>query len=182
MKQNDTIENLFENLQGNFDLADAPSGHEKRFLEKLQAQEQLSTSKKSWWKPLSIAASVVLLATLGWFSFTESSKPSDLASVSPEMEQAQSFFINTINQEIETLKSFEDEDTKKLVEDALTSLDVLEKDYEQLKLDLVESGNDKRVIAAMITNFQSRIEILQQVINTLEEIKTLKANKNETII
>jgi len=34
----------------------------------------------------------------------------------------------------------------------------------------------------MITNFQNRIDLLQEVIKTIEEIKTLKANKNETTI
>ena len=51
-----------------------------------------------------------------------------------------------------------------------------------LKKDLVESGNDKRVIYAMITNFQNRIDLLQNVINTIEEIKTLKETENETTI
>jgi uncharacterized protein YqiB (DUF1249 family) len=98
------------------------------------------------------------------------------------MEKTQSFFITTINQEIETLKSFQDEDTKHLVQDALKRLEVLEKNYEKLKIDLVQSGNDKRVVAAMIANFQSRIDILEHVFTTMEEVKTLKANNNETTI
>ena len=98
------------------------------------------------------------------------------------MEETQSFFTTVINAELETLKSFENEDTELLIHDTLGRLADLESKYDRLKIDLVNSGNDKRVIAAMITNFQNRIELLQQVTRTIEEIKTLKANKNETTI
>jgi len=115
-------------------------------------------------------------------SYNQNQPDSNLASVSPEMEKTQSFFVTTIHQEVEKLKSLEDEDTKNLVIDALNRLDLLEKDYEKLEEDLMNSGNDKRVINAMINNFQSRIDILERVITTIEEIKTLKANRNETIL
>ena len=98
------------------------------------------------------------------------------------MEETQSFFTTVINEELETLKSFENEDTEILIHDTLGRLEALESEYDGLKIDLVNSGNDKRVISAMITNFQNRIDLLQEVIKTIEEIKTLKANKNETTI
>ncbi len=182
MKEKDNIDALFDRLQGTFDLEETPQGHEKRFMQRLQNAAPSKQKGVSWWKPLSIAASLALLITLGIFGLKNNEVPSDLASVSPEMEKAQSFFTTTINQEIEKLKSFEDEDSKKIVADALKRLEVLEANYETLKLDLAESGNDKRVISAMIANFQSRIEILEQVITTIERIKTLKENKNETTI
>ena len=181
MKENDAIEKLFERLQDAVNTEEVPAGHQQRFLEKLKAQ-QAPKKSKSWWKPLSIAATIALLIGFGFNNLFQQDDTADLASISPEMEKTQSFFVTTINQEIETLKSFQDEDTKHLVQDALERLEVLEKSYEQLKLDLVESGNDKRVIAAMIANFQSRIDILEHVFTTMEEVKTLKANKNETTI
>lgn len=182
MKQKDSIERLFERHQGNFDLENPPSGHQGRFMEKLETFNSNKSQKRNWWKPLSIAASIAVLITVGFLGYNPEPTSADLAKVSPEMEKTQSFFVTTIHQEIEKLKSLEDSDTQKLVDDALTRLETLEKDYEKLKIDLVNSGNDKRVIAAMIANFQSRIDILEQVITTIEEIKTLKANRNETII
>ncbi|MDC8004060.1 hypothetical protein POV27_08345 [Aureisphaera galaxeae] len=192
MKQKDDLDLLFERLEGTFDLQETPEGHQKRFLQRLEGEDQdtivpLSTKgkRRSLWKPLSIAASILLLISAGLFF--QKDQPEDpqvegLASVSPEMEETQSFFVSVINEELETLKSFESEDTKKLVDDALARMEVLETEYDSLKIDLVESGNDKRVIAAMIANFQNRIELLQQVIETIEEIETLKANRNEITI
>ena len=48
-----------------------------------------------------------------------------------------------------------------------------------LKEDLTISGDDSRVIYAMISNFQSRIEVLQNVLQKIEEIKQLKQITNE---
>lgn len=183
MKQIDNIDKLFTRLGGEFDVEETPVGHEKRFMERLQAKDNVAKPTSFHrWKSLSIAASVALLLSLGFYQFKNDNVVSGLAAVSPEMERTESFFITTINQEIEKLKSFEDVESRKLVEDALRSLDVLEQNFEKLKLDLVHSGQDKRVVAAMIANFQSRIEILEQVLITIDEIKKLKTNRNETTI
>jgi len=98
------------------------------------------------------------------------------------MMQTQSFFTTTINKELQTLKSLNKPEAKSLVADALQQLDILEKEYEGLKKDLAESGNDKRVIYAMINNFQTRINLLEQVIEKIEEIKNLKKYRDETTI
>jgi hypothetical protein len=179
----DEINILFENLDGCFDVHKTPSGHQARFLQKLQSSEKTITKKLNWWKPVSIAASIAVIFTIGTFLMNGNTlQETDLASISPEMKETQSFFTTTINKELQTLKSFEDPASKQLVNDALLQIETLETEYEKLKIDLAKSGNDKRVIYAMISNFQSRIDILQQVITTIEEIKNLKAYRNETTL
>ncbi|MCH9659812.1 MAG: hypothetical protein K0U54_02760, partial [Bacteroidetes bacterium] len=89
MKQKDDIELLFERLEGSFDVNETPDHHKKRFLAKLEANDtSTSNSKKAfnWWKPLSIAATIALLISAGFF-FQENTTPEveGLASVSPEM-------------------------------------------------------------------------------------------------
>lgn len=183
MDHKNNIENLFKILEGSFDVAETPSGHQQRFLRKLQQQQKDSPSpfKKRYWKTFYIAASVVLLIGIKSFFF-QPEKTNELSSISPEMEQTQSFFEIAIHQELDKLKTFEEEDAKSIINDALESIKILEKDYDFLKVDLTQSGNDKRVIAAMIQNFQNRIEILQQVSQTLEEINQLKSYKNENTL
>ncbi|NND62903.1 MAG: hypothetical protein HKN48_06875 [Flavobacteriaceae bacterium] len=185
MKQNDPLNELFDNLKGSFDTQETPPGHQQRFLQKLEANRSISevkVRKINWWKPLSIAATLVILLTAGVFFQNSEVEPQGLASVSEEMEQTQSFFVTAINEELETLKSFENADTKVLIDDTLKRLNTLEEEYKKLVIDLAESGNDKRVITAMIANFQNRIELLQQVIENIEEIEKLKANRDEITI
>jgi hypothetical protein len=177
----DTIDKMFDSLEGTFDVHQTPDGHQKRFLDRLNSQQEVKQERK-WWKPLSIAASIVVILGIG-FSLMKTPEPSgELASVSPEMEQTQTFFVSTINNEIDKLKSFETPETKQLIDDALTQITKLEEEYQQLKIDLVESGNDKRVIYAMISNFQSRIDLLEHVVAIIEDIKNLKLNENEITI
>lgn len=179
----DKLDILFKRLEGGFDTEDTPKGHQERFMARLN-ENQTATRKSNfgWWKPLSIAATIVLLITLGLTKGDATPESADLASVSPEMEQTQSFFTTTINEELETLKALHSPQTQNLVDDTMAQLNALEVEYDQLKVDLVESGNDRRVIYAMISNLQNRVDLLQEVIATIEEIKNFKSNENETTI
>jgi hypothetical protein len=109
----------------------------------------------------------------------QEAKLNDLASVSPELSKTQDFFTTAIAEELASIQSERTPETEALINDALSQLDILEKDYEKLKIDLTKSGNDKRVIYAMISNFQTRIDILQNVLTSIEHIKELKTKTNE---
>ena len=179
----DTIDQLYKNLEGTFNVQDTPQGHQHRFLDKLNTKSNAESKPTPYLRRvIAIAAVLAIIVTISGLFVSTDAKAADLASVSPEMEQTQSFFTSTINTELKTLKGFNAPETKVLVQDALHQLDILESQYEKLKKDLVESGNDKRVVYAMISNFQNRIELLEQVINKIEEVKNLNTQKNENTI
>ncbi|MCK7591141.1 hypothetical protein M0G43_11195 [Subsaxibacter sp. CAU 1640] len=179
--KNDNLNQLFENLKDEFDVEVPNMGHQERFLSKLNAKDSEkvveSTSKSfKYWKPLlAVAASFVICFSLITFVFDEQQpETKDLASVSPEMSKTQDFFTSTIENELTKLNKERTPETKVLIEDALKQLKILENDYESLKKDLTESGDDKRVIYAMISNFQNRIDVLQNVMERIDEVKQLK--------
>ncbi|WP_299113782.1 hypothetical protein [uncultured Winogradskyella sp.] len=182
--QKDTIDELFDNLKGEFDINEPDQGHKNRFLEKLNANDVaiIQPEKKSGfnWKPfLAIAASLVICFSV----ITKvNSQPEvmDLASVSPEMAETQDFFTATIENELRKLNNESSPLTEKIVTDALQQIASLEQDYNQLKIDLTENGNDQRIIYAMISNFQNRIDILNIVIEEIEKIKQLINNNDDT--
>jgi len=177
----DKIENLFERLQGEIDIYETPDGHQKRFMDRLQKQEQ-KQKPVVWKKVISIAAVIAVIITIGSFMFNTEVKAADLSSVSPEMEQTQSFFTTAINNEIQTLKGFNSPETEALINDALKQIEILEEKYQNLTVDLVDSGYDQRVIYAMINNFQKRIDLLENVNITVKEIKNLNNQNNENTI
>ena len=183
-KDNNDI--LFEELRSEFDFENPSLGHQERFISKLKKQNSETVQKASnqlnFWKPfLSIAASLLIC-----FSIITLLKPrekiKDLANVSPEMTQTQNFFSTAISEELEKLNNERAPETDVLINDALKQMKILEKEYESLKIDLTESGYDKRVIYAMITNFQTRINILKNALETIENVKQLKQNNNENSI
>jgi len=182
----DNIEKLFERMKDQLDIFEPADGHKTRFLDKLQQQSevvQLSTKKKSWYKPLAIAASIaILLGVATMFTSFEPKEKADLASVSPQMEETQTFFTSAIQQQLEEIDQISSAETNALVKDAMNLLEKLESDYEDLKKDLVHSGNDKRVISAMIRNFQKRASLLEDVLQKINEINELKLSENENAI
>jgi arginine decarboxylase-like protein len=188
MMKNDNLNTLFKNLEKDFDIETPSLGHQQRFLDKLNRQTKtvvLNTKpQRSIWRPLiSIAASVAILISL-FVGFQQDSSSKDLASISPEMATTQDFFTNAITSELEKLNSEETPEFQDLIVDALFQIKILEENYELLKIDLNDSGNDKRVIYAMIANFQTRIDVLQNVLQHIEDVKQLKNNtyENSSII
>jgi len=182
----DKVEKLFEVMKDQLDIHEPSVDHRDRFLEKLKQQNkvvQLHPKKRNWYKPLSIAASVALLIGIMTMSLKFSpEEKADLASVSPQMEETQSFFTAAIQVQLEEIDKISSKETKKLVVDAMQQLEKLESDYETLKEDLVHSGNDKRVISAMIKNFQKRANLLEQVLQKINNINEFKSSRNENFI
>ncbi|WP_248723124.1 hypothetical protein [Seonamhaeicola sp. ML3] len=178
----DNIDTLFKRLENEFDIEQPSTNHTERFLDKLNNKQSSITLKReikkqrSFWKPfLSIAASILLLVTFTVNLKAENER--DLASVSPKMAETQDFFLVSINEELDKLKDEQSPETKKLIQDAMKRIEVLENEYESLKTDLIESGDDNRVIYAMISNFQNRIDVLK---NTLEQVNIIKEFKNQS--
>lgn len=179
----DNLELIFKNTEGKFDLEEPNAGHQQRFLDKLKHQNSIATKDKTsvfkLWKPLlGVAASIVLLITIS-FGVLESNSSSDLASISPEMAKTQDFFTNTITTELKKLNSEEYPEYQDLIVETMFQLKILEENYEQLKIDLNNSGKDERVIYAMISNFQNRIELLQNVVAQINDLKQPKNEQNE---
>ncbi|WP_424494049.1 DUF4179 domain-containing protein [Salinimicrobium sp. GXAS 041] len=183
--KNDNIEELFSSLD--FDVAEPSQGHEKRFEEKLQqrSRKKIRTSGViSLWGPaLSIAASLLIAFLVFQKLYSNQLNREDgLASVSTEMKTTQDFYSSVISKELYNLQQEKTPETAAVIEDALKQLQILEKDYEKLKTDLSNSGQDKRVISAMITNFQRRIDLLNNVLEKVNNINKLKNTHHENNI
>lgn len=181
--EKDHLNTLFENLKNEFDIEEPNTGHELRFLTKLKGEDnkvvKLKASKFNYWKPLMAVAATIILSLAIFTVIQQNPQVKDLASISPELSKTQDFFTTAISQELATLNSERSPETEIIIDDALKRINLLEKEYEKLKIDLTESGDDKRVIYAMISNFQNRIDLLQNVLKQIEEVKQLNKNNNE---
>jgi len=176
----DKIEDLFKELEGRFDTEEPRVDHHNRFLDKLQKKESKKLRHLQWWKPLSIAASVIIIIAV---ALTRNNTPElkDLADISPEMEKTQEFFTATISKELFEIQEKATPATQQLIDDAIVRLEALENEYMNLKNDLTHSGEDKRVIYAMIDNFQNRINLLQQVLEQIDAINTLNTLQSSAL-
>lgn len=179
MNQNDPIESLFGQLQGAFDQAEPPAGHRDRFLNRLERPSPgVVPLRRNWWRPLSIAASVLILVAASVFMLRpEPSLEARVAEISPEVSQTSGYFANLVNQQVKALELEQSPEAQPLVAAALSQLQQLEADYKNMEQDLLGGGNSKLILSAMIRNFQTRIDLLQDVMMQIEQIKLYK---NET--
>lgn len=172
MKNN--FEDFIEKNRELFDVREPEAGHFERFRGKLESAKPAQgkgrmISLLPW---LMAAASVLLLITIS-FAAINSKKGSELADISPEMEETQGFFESTLVKEMASIQKIKTPENEKIIEDGLIQMKKLEVNYEILKQELKLSGQDKRVIYAMISNFQQRIEILQTIMLQLEELEEI---------
>ncbi len=134
-----------------------------------------------WMKRLSMAAAVALLLTaggvMGFFLANSSNELKSLADISPEHAEMERYFKSQVTNKMAQLASYR-QDT--YVKPDIQELDTL---YEQLKIELQQApeGAEEQIIQAMINNYQTKIDILEQV---LEKVQTtiptnLKTVENE---
>ncbi len=180
-----------------------PDGHRNRFLDKLNAaceedvdgisfnEPELKKNTNdnvkvikmnSWFKWSLVAGLAVLLGIAGMNIAPAPSNDYGLSTVSPEMAQAQDFFTNTIHQELEKLDKLQSPDTERIILDTKNALSKLENDYKKIKADFKINNDSKTVIAAMIQNFQNRIDLLETALEQIEQLKNYKEQENEEII
>ena len=179
----ENLENLFKKLDGTLDTEEPRAGHQDRFLKKLQNKDGVTGLRKNkitWWKPLSIAASIAILCSiaLGLYN-TERTIDQQVADISPEVANTQFYFASLIEEQVKQLESESSPETKAIIDDTLIQLNKLEDDYSTMEKDLINGGNSKMILSAMITNFQTRIDLLQDVLNQIETIKNLKNYDDE---
>jgi hypothetical protein len=173
----DNVEKIFKELENQFDVNEPNEGHFSRFEAKLNKGKK-PTALLKLWPILAIAASLILIFGV-WLGSSFSTQGMELAKVSSEMGETQNYFVATIEKELATIEKERNPDTEQIINDGLQQLNKLEKEYHELTLVLKESTEDKRIIYAMIANFQQRIEVLQSLLTQIEDVKQLKIQNNE---
>lgn len=181
--------------QQDFDTTPLPNGHREAFLEKLEelCDEETKViplpidkdgdkdNTFSLSKILKWSAAATLAVLLGMAGLKMTSTDTTVTEVSPEIAQTQTFFSSTIKNELEQLNTLRTAENAVIIEEALAAIEKLELQYEEIKQDYRINKDSKVVIAAMIENFQNRIQVLEiarEQIKQLEELKLEKENEN----
>jgi hypothetical protein len=105
-----------------------------------------------------------------------------LASVSPEYEEVEFYFTSAINgglNQWEKLVSegLISEDEQQMMNNELTEFEVV---YKNLQADLSVNPNDERVIQAMLEYYQTKLSLINMIVEKLEEVKQKTKTNYET--
>lgn len=172
------FEDYFKKNRERFDFSEPNIGHFERFENRLKKEQKTSSNRTSFkWQWLAVAASVLLVFGY-WLGNQNLNQSLELGDVSPKMEETQNFYMATIQKEMDQISNKRNDSNQKIIDDAFKQLDILEANYQRLTLELKESNADKRVVYAMIANFQSRLTVLQNLMDRLEEFEDLVQQEN----
>ncbi len=194
MENKDYIEELIQNNLEALNDNEPMDGHFERFEAKLKTQHK--KRKISLNVVLKVAAAVVFvfLATNQAFIYfspnsqgliLNANKPSEvtLASISTEYKEVEFYYTTSIKtgltqwDELNSEGYISDEEQTMMQ----TELEEFEKLYKSLQDDLAANPNDDRVINAMLEFYQTKLSLINMIVNKLEEVKQQKNNHYENI-
>ena len=177
--KNKNLDELFNRFSGQWDTEEPNLGHQERFIDRLSGRKKSKRKGLLYRFALPAAAAVALLTGI-LFTYNQSGGTDvQVAAISPKTAQTQMYFASIIEKELAKVEKENSPETKKLVQDALYHMQELERDYEKITHELAEKGENKQLIHAMITNLQTRISFLEDVLTKIENIKQIKENYHE---
>ena len=176
------IRDILKEAQSN--SRELKKSHRERFEERLT---KIHKPKNKNYFFLKIAASIVVLIGIGYFTFfnnaesngqqIEEPKITNLSSVSPEMKQIENYYLTAINYEMASIE-FSNEN-KAILDTYLEKIAMLSNQYTQLTAELAETGINEKIINALIDNLQFRLQILLELKDSINEMKTPTTIENE---
>lgn len=188
MKEKDYIEELILKNLKELSNDEPPAGHFERFEAKLEGLDKKNNiiSLNLIWKVAAAAvfAFLVVNQAIIWFSpeagnAEKMATGMTLASVSPEYEEVEFYYTTAINGGLSQWEN--------LVEQGLISgeeqqmmdneLKEFEEVFKNLQTDLSANPNDERVINAMLEYYQTKLSLINMIVEKLEEVK--QKNQNE---
>jgi len=176
------IRELFKNEQ-KVTQETMPENHQERFLEKLN--QAMPVEKKTKFNWLQIAASLVVLLGLSFGAFkyfqpsaavvpesnvatTETVETKTLGDVSPGLKKVEDYYLASINLELSKVKYTPE--TKDIFDGYLEQINVLNKEYENLSIELTNNGPSELTVNALIDNLKYRLNLLYRLREKLNEL------------
>jgi hypothetical protein len=175
MKQD--IRELFKNDE--FPKKELPSSHKEEFLEKLKKAEVRKPKKKKMNFLLKVAASILLLFSVGYFVQNSIDLETQNTALEIQVEQIEKEYLKNIEKEWKAfVKNTDDQNLIKKYEEKLRKLDV---SYKEVSKQFKENSENISVLESLIENLQRRLQLLKDIQEHIKELNQKKKNY-ETIV
>lgn len=201
----DELKSFIEQNRDLFDVDEPSFGHLERFQQRLEMEQK---QRRKWRTNyiLKIAAMFVASITIGslvvdcWVDNSAriiESKVADVdASVArdfvqrtskyvksktnPEYEQAQDYYVSLVDNRLDQIRASEnmDEEQKKELLKELSEMDEL---FVNLQKELKADPDNPALIDALVNHYQIKINVMNQIITNLNNIKQLNEQQNEKV-
>lgn len=173
------LEKYITKMRDALDTEEPGPGHTKRFSKKLKQQQQ-PARRINFRHALQIAASIAIIMASG-IVIVKSSKGSSKMAVSPaaeEFQQTNNFYASQVNARYEDIAAlpFSSGEEKAMLLEELSDMDAY---YQDLLEELNANPGDERAMNALIQHYQLKLQVMDQIIEQLVQLKNNKTNENE---
>ncbi len=165
-----------DNIQ-EFNRQEPEKGHFDRFRQKMK-KAGIPRIRKNGWIKIAAAAVVTVMAGIGVHELIRNTTLKNMrfgAGGIPEYREVEMYFSGQVNKRYQQIKKldFDDPQQKKMILRELKEIDQLS---EGLQEDMKANPYDERVIGAMIRHYQTKLEIMNTILDQLSCIQN--SNKN----
>jgi hypothetical protein len=175
--ENEKLDQFFDNKANQWDIKQLSADHEDRFLNKLKDKKL----NKKRLRVMYIAASIAVLIGIT-LTYRPEEKKADFTFASKETKETDSIFTVLISNQLQEIKERRSPENEKIVSDALKQMKLLDTDYNKIIQELKNNGENKLIIKALISNLQTRISFLQNVLMHIESKETINTIIDEKTI
>ncbi|MCK4570303.1 MAG: hypothetical protein KAT76_08425 [Bacteroidales bacterium] len=165
------LEDKIKKNRQHYDVHEPEQGHFERFTTRLDTEFHADEKKRR--KPLwRYAAAIILIAGMSGillYQYAGNSSTVKASPMSDELSQVVDHYNMLTDQRFDDISSCaaSDEEAAKIDQMARTQLDELEKDAGKLQEELNKDESNERVYGALVTNYRTRIKILDNIITKI---------------
>jgi hypothetical protein len=177
-----TIEDIINSNKDLFEDAEPSEGHLERFNKKLDLLSKKNAPKRSIVPYLLRAAVVTLLVTLSslytWDHFIRpQNNRMTLGEVSPQYKEVENYYVHQVNLMENEILNVDLKNNPQQKEMLLTEMKSMDSTYVSLQKELKANPNDERIINAMIEHYQTKLDVMNYIVNQLKTIRNDNQNK-----
>jgi len=149
-------------------------GHEDRFMQKLERLPKRSPVRRIRFRhAIQVAASVAIILTSAILLVRKDKSGSKVAQqeIPAAVVEADFYYTSQVDARYNEIKDFDFDDAEEKAV-LLDELKGLENYHQQLMKDLEANPDDDRVVSALIRHYQLKLEVMDQIITQLNQIKS----------
>jgi hypothetical protein len=177
MMNKDNLEQFILERRAAFDDKEPP----RMAWDKIQLElnkDNVTPRRISLWQFTRVAAAIVFLIGIGIVIGRQSSLTTDLAYVEenfPEFVEARTYYEMEVDERLAKLAHYSYDSG---LEDDMVELDRF---MEELKaeLEVAPKGSEGKIIQAMVSNYQTKLDILERVLESVKNTNPKKVNSQK---
>jgi hypothetical protein len=156
-------------------------GHEERFMQKLESLPRQAPVRRVRFRHIiQVAASLAIILTSAIVLIRQDKSGDKVArqEIPEAVMEADLYYTSQVDERYNEISSFnfDDPEDKAVL---LNELKDLESYHQQLMKELEANPDDERVVSAMIRHYQLKLEVMDQIIKQLNQVKSEISENHE---